>query len=91
MSKKTVKFSIEKISDLPNNRPVVYKILTENGSNNYSGIAKKGRVQDRIREHLGEIPGSKVQIEQFSSIKVAQEKELNIISRAQPKYNKKGK
>ncbi|MDP2362769.1 MAG: hypothetical protein Q8M94_03255 [Ignavibacteria bacterium] len=91
MSKKTVKFSKEKISNLPNNKPVVYKILTENDSNNYTGIAKKGRVQDRIIEHIGEIPGSKVQIEQFSSIKDAQEKESNIISRAQPKYNKKGK
>ena len=65
--------------------------LTENGTNNYTGIAKKGRVPDRIIEHIGEIPGAKVQIEQQSSIKVAEKKETNIISRMKPKYNKKGK
>ena len=90
MSKKTVRYTKEKIENLPNNKPVVYKIFTESNTNNYTGTAKKGRVSDRIIEHIGEIPGSKVQVEQFSNIKEAQKKELNIISRAKPKYNKKG-
>ena len=91
MSTKTVKYAEQKIKNLPNNKPVVYKILTDNNTNNYTGTAKKGRVNDRIIEHLGEIPGAKVQIEQFSSINDALKKESNIISRSQPKYNKRGK
>lgn len=87
-SRKTVKFNEGGIRNLPNNKPVVYKILTEKNNNNYSGIAKKGRVQGRLIEHLGKIPGAKVQIEQMSSINDAAEKESNIISRSKPKYNK---
>ncbi len=91
MSKKTVKYNKTNINDLPNDKPVVYKILTNNNSNNYTGIAKRGRVQDRISEHLDEIPGSRVQIEQMSSVRDASQKEKNIISRVKPKYNIRGK
>lgn len=91
MAKKTVKYRKEDINKLPNNKPVVYKIKTEGGNNNYTGIAKRGRVQDRIAEHLNNIPGAKVQIEQMSSISDARKKESNIIKRSQPKYNKQGK
>lgn len=91
MSKKTVKYNETKIDTLPNDKPVVYKIFTDGGNNNYTGIAKRGRVNTRIKEHLGEVPGSKVQIEQMSSIQEARSKELNIISRSKPKYNKQGK
>jgi len=88
---KTVKYKPEDIKNLPNDKPVVYKILTNNNKNNYTGIAKKGRVQERILEHLDEIPGAKVKIEQMSSIAEAAKKESNIISRSKPKYNVKGK
>ena len=75
--------------------PQVYKITTEGGRNNYTGIAKRGRVQDRIVEHLSgskdPIPGTKVQIEQMSGIQDARAKESRIISRSKPKYNKQGK
>ncbi len=91
MAKKTVKYNSNSIGELPNNKPVVYKILTGSNNNNYTGIAKRGRVQERIKEHLNEIPGAKVQIEQMSSISEARNKEANIIKRSQPKYNKQGK
>ncbi len=91
MSKKNVKFNKAGIDKIPNDKPIVYKILTDNKSNNYTGIAKRGRAQERLLEHLNEIPGSKVQIEQFSSINEAEKKEKNIISRVKPKYNKMGK
>jgi len=87
--KKTVKYSKKGINKLPNNRPVLYKILTDSNKNNYTGIAKRGRVNERITEHLGKIPGAKVQIEQISSVGAAAEKELNVIVRTNPKYNKK--
>ncbi|MBU0561440.1 MAG: hypothetical protein KJ799_12595 [Bacteroidetes bacterium] len=90
-SPKTVNYNKDSIQKLPNDKPVVYKILTKSGNNNYTGIAKKGRVQERISEHLGEIPGAKVKIEQMTSIKEASKKEANIISRSKPKYNEKGK
>ena len=88
---KTVKYNPNDIKNLPDDKPAVYKILTQSNSNNYTGVAKRGRVRDRIAEHLDEIPGAKVQIEQMSSITEAENKESNIIARSKPKYNKKGK
>lgn len=45
MAKKTVNFNKTGIEKLPNNKPVVYKILTESGGNNYTGIAQRGNGQ----------------------------------------------
>ncbi len=95
MSKKTVPFNQKGIEKLPDNKPVVYKILTAGGKNNYTGTAQRGRVQDRLQEHLpggkDYIPGAKVQIEQAGSIKDAVTKESRIISRTKPPHNEKGK
>ncbi len=91
MSKKTVKFNGKGIEKLPNDKPVMYRIETDGGNPNYVGIAQRGRVQERIEEHIGEIPGAKVKIEQFSSIDDAQKKEERVIKINQPRYNKKGK
>lgn len=91
MSTKKVNYNKSGISKLPNDKPVVYKIESEGGRNNYTGVAKRGRVQERIDEHLGYIPGSSVRIEQVNSIKEAIEKEERIIKRSQPKYNEQGK
>ena len=92
MAQKTVKFNQTGASKLPNDKPVVYKVQTAGGNANYVGIAKRGRVQERIQEHLAEnrIPGAKVKIEQTSSIGEARQKEENIISRSKPKYNRQG-
>ncbi len=49
---KTVKFNSDGVKNLPNDKLVIYKILTGNENNNYAGIAKKGRVQNRIKEHF---------------------------------------
>ena len=79
MAKKTVTFNQKGIDKLPDDKPVVYKILTEGGKNTYPCVAQRGRVQDRLEEHLpgGKeyIPGAKVKIEQVSSIKEAEAKE----------------
>jgi len=95
MLKKTVKFTQEGIRKLPDDKPVVYKILTESSNNNYTGVAKKGRVKKRIKEHLfygrDPIPGSKIQIEQMHSIRDAERKEERILSRSDPRYNKTDK
>jgi hypothetical protein len=89
MAQKTVKFTVEGISQLPNDKPALYKILTPNGNNNYTGVAQRGRVRERIMEHLGEIPGAKVRIEQLKSIEEAREKETRVIKRSDPKYNRR--
>lgn len=93
---KTTNLNKESIKDLPNNKPVVYKILDKNEENIYTGIAKRGRVKDRIGEHLPNGPdpipsGIKVKIEQMNSIQEAEKKEKNVISRTKPKHNIKGK
>jgi hypothetical protein len=95
MSKKTVRFNESGIEKLPNDKPVVYKILTPGGNNNYTGTAKRGRVQERLTEHLpggkDAIPGAKVQIQQMPTIREAIGKEKSIIARSKPKYNEQGK
>ena len=86
MTKKTVKNNKTNIAKLPNDKPVMYKIKTKGGNVNYVGVAKKGRVQERIGEHLAGgkdyVPGAKVQIEQFSSIAKARKKESSVIANA---------
>jgi hypothetical protein len=94
MARKTVDFNENGIGKLPKDKPVIYKILTVGGRNNYTGVAQRGRVQERLREHLpggkNYVPGSKVQIEQMSSIDEAREKEQRIISKSKPQYNEQG-
>jgi len=91
MRTKKVKFNKTGIEQLPNNKPVVYKIESPGGKNNYTGVAKRGRVQERIEEHLGDIPGSSVRVEQVNTIKEAIAKEQRIIQRVRPKYNEQGR
>jgi len=95
MSKKTVHFNQKGIEKIPDDKPVLYRILTEGGKTNYAGVAKRGRVQERLEEHLpggkDPIPGAKVQIEQMPSIRQAEQKEAGVIARSKPPHNEKGK
>ena len=91
-----MKFTKEGIDRLPNDKPVVYKIMNEQGKNIYTGVAKRGRIEDRLAEHLprakDRIPGgSKVQVTQKPSIADAQRSERGIIARSKPMHNKRGK
>jgi len=91
MGTKKVKYNKTGIGKLPNDKPVLYRIESAGGKPNYVGVAKRGRVQERIAEHLGEIPGATVRIEQFNRIQEAQEKEARVIKRSKPRYNERGK
>lgn len=95
MAKKTVKNNITGIGKLPNDKPVVYNYKTEGGRINYIGVAKRGRIQERLAEHLpggkDYVPGAKVQITQVGSIAEAKKIEAAAIKRTQPKHNEKGK
>ena len=94
--KKSGVFTKDGIESLAKDKPVVYKIKDKKGGNLYTGVAKKGRVEERLKEHLpgGSDPirgGKKVTISQKSSIDEALKTEERIIKRAQPPQNKKGK
>ncbi len=91
MAKKTADYNKTGVDKLAGDKPVVYRIQTGGGKDNYVGVAKRGRVSERIAEHLGEIPGTKVKIEQHSTIRDAKDSEARIIKRQQPKYNDQGK
>lgn len=82
MARKTVDFNKSGIGKLPNDKPVLYKIQSEGGKTNYAGIAKRGRVQERVAEHLPGakdfVPSAKVQIEQLKSIEQAKETESRV-------------
>lgn len=95
MARKTVSFNKTGIAKLPDDKPVVYRIQSEGGKTNYAGIAKRGRVQERLEEHLpggkDPVPGAKVQIEQMKRVEQAKEVETRVIARSKPKYNDQGK
>ena len=92
MATKTVPFNACGVGDLPNDKPVVYRIKTEGNRTNYVGVARRGRVQERIREHVSSsrIPGAKVQVEQKPSIREARATEKRVIARSKPRYNRHG-
>lgn len=92
MAKKTVSYSKSGVSSLPQDKPVVYRIKTKAGRTNYVGVSKRGRVQQRIQEHLSasDIPGARVEIEQKASIQEARKTEGHVIARSKPKYNEQG-
>lgn len=88
---KTVNFTLEGIVQLSNDKPIVYKILTQGGKNNYTGVAKKGEISTTIQKHLQSgknyVPGYKVKIERMNTIQEAQKKADRIIKISKPKYN----
>jgi excinuclease UvrABC nuclease subunit len=93
---KTARFNKDGIESLPDNKPVVYKIENRKGENIYTGSAKRGRVEKRIKEHLSSGPdpirgGAKVKIQQKSTIAAAKKTETRSIARSKPRYNKIGK
>jgi hypothetical protein len=87
---KTVKYNRQGIEKLPEDQPVLYRIINESGSMNYVGVAQKGYVRERLSEHLGKTPGVKVQIEQFPNLEDAMKKEVNVIRRAKARYGREG-
>lgn len=94
--KKSGSFDKEGIEGLAKNKPVVYEILNEKGDLLYTGVAKRGRVEERLKEHLPDGPdpipgGAKVRIQQKPSINEAEKAEAKAIQKKQPPLNKKGK
>jgi len=53
MATKKVDYNKSGIEKLPDDKPTLYRIQTEGGKENYVGVAQRGRVRERITEHLG--------------------------------------
>lgn len=94
--KKSGSFDNTGIEGLAKDKPVVYTIEDNKGKNLYTGVAKRGRVEDRLKEHLPGAAdpirgGAKVRIQQKPRIADAEKSEARIIKKQQPPQNKKGK
>ncbi len=94
--KKSGSFDKKGIEGLAKDKPVVYNVEDKKGNTLYTGVAKRGRVEDRLKEHLPGGPdpirgGSKVRINQKVSIADAEKAEARVIKRNQPPQNKRGK
>lgn len=48
MGRKKVNYNPKGIESLPNDKPVLYRIETASGNSNYVGVAKRGRVNERL-------------------------------------------
>lgn len=93
--KKSGSFDEEGIEGLAKDKPVVYNIEDNKGNTLYTGVAKRGRVEERLKEHLPGGPdpirgGAKVKIQQKSSIAEAEKAEARAIKKSKPPQNKKG-
>lgn len=94
--KKSGTFDPKGIESLAKNKPVLYEIQDNKGDLLYTGVAKRGRVEERLKEHLPGGPdpirgGSRVTIQQKSSIEAALKAEAKAIKVKQPPQNKRGK
>ena len=84
-------FNKKNVGQLSDDKPVVYEGLSGAGGILYAGSAKKGRVQERLNEHLdsGDLPGVKeVRIKRMTSVSEARAEEKRIIKQEDPKLNK---
>ena len=94
--KKSAKFDKKGIESLAKDKPVVYRIVNKNEQTVYAGVAKKGRVEARLKEHLPGTRdairgGTRVIISQKPSIAEAKISEKRVIKRLKPPQNKIGK
>ena len=87
------KFNRTNIERVPDDKPGVYKIFNNKGENIYTGVAKKGRLHERLAEHLrgGVDPiagGAWCSVKQKPLIQDARLEEKQIIKNEKPKHNK---
>jgi len=91
-----IKFNKTNIKNIPEEKPIVYRLVGNSKKELYDGVAKRGRVQERLLEHLNlrkeKIPGAtKVKIAQFKNIEQAEKTEKQLIKKLQPKFNEQNK
>lgn len=90
------KFTKANINKVPENKSIIYKIKSNTGKNLYTGIAGRGRGQDRLLEHK-ELKSEKIsggtrfQFTQVKNKGRAEQVEKQIIRKEQPKFNEQNK
>lgn len=89
---RTQKFTKTNIKKIPTNKTIIYKIKNNRGKNIYTGIAGRGRGQDRLLEHKvfkkDKVPGgTKFQYAQVKNKNVAKQIEKQIVKKEKPKFN----
>ena len=93
---RTQKFTKENITKVPQDKAIVYKIKSRDGANLYTGIAGRGRSQERLVEHKDikkeRIPeGTRFQYAQVKNKDRAHQIERAIIKKEQPEHNEQHK
>ncbi|MFA5386280.1 MAG: hypothetical protein WC297_01210 [Candidatus Paceibacterota bacterium] len=91
-----IKFNKTNIKNISEEKPIVYRILSGSGKELYDGVAKRGRTQKRLLEHLNlkkeKIPGAaKIKIAQFPNIEKAKNVEEQLIRKLEPRFNEQNK
>lgn len=95
--KKTVPLTKAGIKKIPDTKAGVYEIKNKKGKSEYVGMAKAGRLQDRVKEHLPSSPkdpikgGKTVETKQQPNKAAALKTEKKMIKTKQPRQNIKGK
>ncbi len=89
---RTQSFTKQNIAKVPQDKVVIYKIKSSDGKNLYTGIAGRGRPQERLIEHkeikTEKVPGgTKFQYAQVKTKDFAHKIEKSIIKKEQPKFN----
>ncbi|KKU38486.1 MAG: hypothetical protein UX53_C0030G0012 [Candidatus Azambacteria bacterium GW2011_GWB2_46_37] len=93
---RTQKFTKANIANVPQDKAIIYKIKSKDGENLYTGIAGRGRSQDRLIEHKDikkeQIPeGTRFQYAQVKTKDRAHQIEKSIIKKEQPEHNEQHK
>lgn len=90
------KFTKENIAKVPESKALLYKIKNPAGENLYTGIAGRGRGQERLLEHK-ELPkekipgGTRFQHTLVKNKERAAQLEKQIIRKEQPRFNQQNK
>lgn len=87
MGTRKMKYNATNISELAEDKSVLYRIETASGGLNYIDVAARGKVVETIGGHVGEIPGVTLKVEQFDRIGDARKKRANVVKRTEPKYS----
>ena len=93
---RTQKLISKNIEKVPENKAIIYKIKNPAGKNLYTGVAGRGRAQDRLWEHK-ELKresihgGTRFQFAQVKNKERAENIERQIIKKEQPKFNEQNK
>lgn len=93
---RTQKFTKANIAKVPQDKAIIYKIKNREGENLYTGIAGRGRSQERLVEHKDikkeKIPeGTRFQYAQVKTKVRAHQIEKSIIKKEQPEHNEQHK